>query len=126
MSTPKEDSGLLGIPGSLPPPEDKDEPPEDAFGAPVGPMPSVSSRINYGDIIIDEKNLVDLWVVGAGTLGTYAVKEWKKRNRKLGSVIAETNSMTRHAVLCDGGAEPCLRKDRDPDRITCARNVLGK
>lgn len=59
----------LHLPGS------EDASSEDAIGAPVGPLPSVSSRINY------ESNSalprVDLWVVGAGTLGELAVAQWK-------------------------------------------------
>ena len=34
-----------------------DELPDDAFGAPVGPLPTVSSNINMGEMVIDENNL---------------------------------------------------------------------
>ena len=37
---------------------------DDVWGAPVGPLPSVSSKINFCDEVIDIKH--DLWVVGSG------------------------------------------------------------
>lgn len=52
--------------------DDSEGPIEDAIGAPVGPLPSVSSRINYGSLELNPT--VDLWVVGAGTLGGLAVR----------------------------------------------------
>jgi hypothetical protein len=37
---------------------------DDVWGAPVGPLPSVSSNINFANEVIDIKH--DLWVVGSG------------------------------------------------------------
>ena len=37
---------------------------DDVWGAPVGPLPSVSSKINFGNEVINIKH--DLWVVGSG------------------------------------------------------------
>ena len=51
---------------------DEGEPAEDVIGAPVGPLPSVSSRINYASV--EARPTVDLWVAGAGTLGGLAVR----------------------------------------------------
>ncbi len=51
-----EKSELLGIggkDGSI----GGDELPDDAFGAPVGPLPSVSSNINMEEVVVDENNL---------------------------------------------------------------------
>ena len=45
--------GIGGNDGST----SKDELPDDAFGAPVGPLPTVSSSINMGEVVIDENNL---------------------------------------------------------------------
>ena len=44
--------------------ENSDELGDDVFGASVGPLPSVSSRINFGETVVNCK--YDLWVVGAG------------------------------------------------------------
>jgi hypothetical protein len=45
--------------------------PEDAINAPVGPLPSVSSRINFAKQEVSKNLKYDLWIVGTGTLGTY-------------------------------------------------------
>jgi hypothetical protein len=37
--------------------------------APVGPLPSVSSRINFAKEEISKNLKYDLWIVGCGTLG---------------------------------------------------------
>ena len=105
--------------------EPDDELPEDTFGAPVGPLPSVSSKINYAEIEIDESSLVDLWIVGSGTLGTLVADEWLKRKRNLGTVIAETKTTNRHTQLKSLGAIPKLRTDRNIEKdYICSRNVL--
>jgi hypothetical protein len=118
-STDGEDSGLVGIGRKNP----EDDLPDDAFGAPVGPLPSVSSSINFGEIIVDESKLVDLWIVGAGCLGTLVVKEWV--SSKLGTVVAETKTSTRHGELKAMGAIPRLRSERSEEAdVLCARNVL--
>ena len=41
---------------------------EDRIGAPVGPLPSVPSTVNFGDYT-PQNVKYDLWVVGSGTLG---------------------------------------------------------
>lgn len=43
--------------------------PEDAINAPVGPLPSVSSRINFAEEEVSKNLKYDLWIVGTGTLG---------------------------------------------------------
>lgn len=43
--------------------------PEDAVNAPVGPLPSVSSRINFAKEEVSKNLKYDLWIVGTGTLG---------------------------------------------------------
>ncbi len=47
---------------------------DDVIGRPVGPLPSVSSKLNFAD---EEPTDVkyDLWVVGAGTLGELVCKQ---------------------------------------------------
>jgi D-arabinose 1-dehydrogenase-like Zn-dependent alcohol dehydrogenase len=54
---------------------------------------------------------IDLWIVGAGTLGELIVKEWMKENPSA-SIIAETLSPQRHQVLRNLGAQPILRSER--------------
>jgi hypothetical protein len=46
--------------------------PEDAINAPVGPLPSVSSRINFAKPEVSKNLKYDLWIVGTGTLGIYS------------------------------------------------------
>ena len=127
MSSIGGGSGLVGIPGAADSGKKKnpaDDLPEDAFGAPLSPLPSVPSTINYGDQEIDEDNLVDLWIVGAGTLGTYAVTEWVNKKRGMGTIVAETRTESRHEELRARGAQPRLRSNRKDDECFCARNVL--
>jgi hypothetical protein len=94
---------------------------EDAFGAPVGPLPSVSSRVNWAETI---PNIVhDLWIVGCGTLGTIAAKEWMKQFPD-SKVVAETSSETRHADLLKLGVKPRLRSQRTVEDNMSARYVL--
>jgi D-arabinose 1-dehydrogenase-like Zn-dependent alcohol dehydrogenase len=54
---------------------------------------------------------VDLWIVGAGTLGELVAKEWKERYPSA-TVIAETLSPQRHQALREIGAHPILRSER--------------
>lgn len=54
---------------------------------------------------------VDLWIVGAGTLGELIAKEWKKEYPSA-SIIAETLSPRRHPLLRDLGTQPILRSER--------------
>ena len=109
---------------------------DDAFGAPVGPLPSVSSKVNYQETSVEEENLIDLWVVGCGTLGFEAVKLWmseraKDRTERL--VVAETASHSRHEQILALNSnelyvgykvEPRLRADRTDSDAAKARNVL--
>lgn len=94
---------------------------EDALGGPVGPLPSVSSRINFGSKKIDI--VYDLWVAGAGILGSLAALEWKKEypNSK---IIAETRSNSKHDMFQSNGIIPRLRSERSSkDEFKC-KNVL--
>jgi hypothetical protein len=94
---------------------------EDRFGAPVGPLPAVSSKVNWAEIV---PNVVhDLWIVGCGTLGTLAAREWKSRFPE-SKVIAETNSESRHKELSSLGVTPRLRSQRSQEDLTSARYVL--
>ena len=95
---------------------------DDAIGAPVGPLPTVSSKINWGDQT--PQNIChDLWVVGSGTLGMLALKEWMSLYPE-SKVIAETKTERRHEELIRLGVTPRLRSQRsDADDMT-ARYLL--
>ena len=95
--------------------------PEDAFGAGGGPLPSVSSRVNFAKETLDLK--YDLWVVGAGTLGQIAAEQYKKRHP--GScVVAETKSVMRHDSMRAAGLTPRLREGRDEVDHKKAKSVI--
>ena len=95
---------------------------DDVFGAKVGTLPTVSSKLNFGDLT--PQNIVhDLWIVGAGTLGVSAAKIWKSKNPSA-KVIAETRTTNRHQELLSLGALPRLRESRSSDDDLTARNVL--
>ena len=49
--------------------DDDNKRPDDDIMAPVGPLPSVSSRINFAKEEISKNLKYDLWIVGCGTLG---------------------------------------------------------
>lgn len=103
-----------------------DDVPDDAFGAALGPMPTVSSKVNWEEVKIDETMLCDLWIVGCGTLGKLAAKQWLEAN-PADSVIAETKSDASHATLTSeiAGVFPRTRDARDDENdFRCARNVL--
>lgn len=95
---------------------------EDRIGAPIGPLPTVSSRINFQN---RSKRLdaCDLWIVGAGTIGEKVARIWKQKNPE-SVVIAETKSSTRHADLMLLGGSPRLREYRTDDDSFIAKNVL--
>lgn len=97
---------------------------EDAVNAPVGPMPTVSSKINFPKEKLTIKH--DLWICGAGTIGEDIVKAWKgrKENDKSLSIIAETRSDKRHETLSSLGATPRLRESRSTDDLKTAKNVI--
>eukprot|EP01038_Epipyxis_sp_PR26KG_P011506 gene11506-15412_t len=71
---------------------------DDAIGAPVGPLPSVSSMINVPTEQTSENLKYDLWIVGAGTLGEYVIKQYKAMFPDA-VVVAETSTTTRHTSL---------------------------
>jgi len=97
---------------------------EDVFGAKLGPLPSVSSKINFAEEKLGDV-WADLWVVGAGTLGSLVAEQWKAQFPN-SHVVAETRSATRHEGFVAQGIEPRLRDDRKDDERTtrCARHVL--
>jgi threonine dehydrogenase-like Zn-dependent dehydrogenase len=94
---------------------------EDAVGALPPPLPSVSSKINYG--ALKSTPVVDLWIVGAGTLGSLAARQWKQRYPEA-KIVAETSSESRHAEYSSMGVTPRLRKDRSENDEFTAKNVL--
>ena len=53
-----------------------------------------------------------MWIVGAGTLGSYVVSSWTKKNRGMGPIVAETRTDKRHSDLQSRGAVAKLRSDR--------------
>eukprot|EP01041_Mallomonas_annulata_P011016 gene11017-23014_t len=102
---------------------------EDRVGAPAeilitisGPLPSVSSRLNFQEVVTDPK--YDLWIVGAGTLGTIVAKLWKMANPE-SIVIAETKTNKRHDEFLAMDIIPRIRDDRNETiEAGLARNVL--
>ena len=70
----------------------------------------IISKHNYGDEI-PQNVRHDIWVVGAGTLGMMAVKEWISRFPS-STIIAETRTDSRHAELVSMGVTPRLRSER--------------
>jgi len=95
---------------------------EDTVGAPVGPLPTVSSKLNFMNTTIEPK--YDLWIAGAGTLGTIAAKLWIEENPN-DVVIAETKTTNRHEELLSLGVIPRLRENRNETvEARLARNVL--
>lgn len=94
---------------------------EEEFGSGLN-LPSVSSKINFPEERVNIK--YDLWVVGAGTLGSLAAKQWKMQF-PASKVVAETKSATRHGELQAAGVDARLRDTRvelDSDRS--AKHVL--
>ena len=97
--------------------------PDDAFGASVGPLPTVSSRVNWEDVVVDETQLCDLWIVGCGTLGLLAAQQYKQAN-PTASVIGETATTKNHEELKKMQIFPRLREERDDDMMRVARNII--
>ncbi len=114
-------SGRLDM-SSKPPPSSPYDEYDDAIGAPVGPLPSVSSKINYGDQT-PQNVCHDLWVVGSGTLGMLALKEWMSLYPD-SKVVAETKTENRHAELSRLGVTPRLRSQRSGADDRTARYLL--
>ena len=82
----------------------------------------MTSKHNYGDEA--PQNIAhDIWVVGAGTLGMMAVKEWICRF-PASTIIAETRTDSRHAELVSMGVTPRLRSQRTEADLNTARYVL--
>lgn len=94
---------------------------DEEFGS-SAPLPSVSSKVNYP---VEQVNIkYDLWVVGAGTLGSLAAKQWKAQFPQ-DRVVAETRSAGRHGELAAAGIDARLRDARsDADCVRAARHVL--
>lgn len=100
---------------------DDEESADDVIGGTVGPLPSVSSRVNFAKEVIVPK--YDLWIVGAGTLGKLVAKLWKEEFPS-STVVAETESSTSHSELESLNCIPKLRASRENDDFKSARNVL--
>lgn len=114
--------GLLLSKGMSSLADDSEDDMEDRVGAPAGPLPSVSSKINFATRVLNPT--VDLWIVGSGTLGTLVTKIWKAQNPSA-VVVAETKTSKRHDELLSYGAIPTLRDQRNitEQGLNC-RNVL--
>ena len=98
---------------------------EDVFGSPVSPLPTVSAKVNWADIKVDEGNICDLWIVGCGTLGTCVAEMLRHEMSEGMEVVAETRTDARHEALKILGCTPRLRSSRDGDGDgRRARNVL--
>ena len=112
---------FAGIEGSLPLNDDGDGLAEDTFGAAAGPLPSVSSKINFAEKTLNIK--YDLWIVGAGVLSESLIKDWIRRfpNAK---IAAETKSTKRHEMLSGLGCEPKLRDQRVSADSYSAKHVV--
>lgn len=103
--------------------DSSDESGEDVFGGSVGPLPSVSSRVNYPKESFDQLKY-DLWIVGAGVLGEEIIKQWKTKF-PMSTIVAETKSSLKHQSLSQLGCIPSLREDRNSSNtVGCARNVI--
>jgi hypothetical protein len=99
-----------------------DEDADDAFGKAIGPMPTVSSRINFADDT--PRNIQhELWIVGAGTLGELVASQFKDQHPDA-SIIAETRSTNRHAAYNRLGVRCRLREERSDADEKTARNVI--
>eukprot|EP01031_Cornospumella_fuschlensis_P025569 gene25569-30873_t len=71
----------------------------------------------------DGDGLVDLWIVGAGTLGELVAKQYKQQYPEA-RIVAETSSTTRHATYAEMGVTPRLRSARSARDDGSARHVL--
>lgn len=65
----------------------------------------------------------DLWIVGAGTLGSLIAEEWIRKNPG-SKVVAETMSSRGHLSLLELGAIPKLRSARSELDKYSAKNVV--
>lgn len=59
----------------------------------------------------NDSRKTDLWIVGAGTLGSLVAKQWMCDNPNA-KVIAETLTTANHDILRGYGVIPRLRSDR--------------
>lgn len=69
------------------------------------------------------RQIHDLWIVGAGSLGGLVAQQWIRRHPHA-TVIAETATTARHDILRQIGAIPRLRECRSPADIHSASHVL--
>jgi len=94
---------------------------DDRVGGPVGPLPSVSSKINFQEINLSPS--IDLWVVGTGTLGELIAARWRQLNPDA-TIVTETKTMKRHGKLLADGFVARTRDERmDSDTASC-KNVM--
>lgn len=93
---------------------------DDVIGQPPGLLPTTSSRVNFGKRRDNIRH--DLWIVGAGTLGSLIVKELRISSRKM-RIIAETLQDDKQA-LTDLGAEHKLRQNRHTTDDGTAKSVV--
>jgi hypothetical protein len=96
---------------------------DDNVNAPVGAMPTVSSRINFPEDDSRSRVVHDLWVCGAGNIGEEVIKAWKR----LGGgdrIVAETMSSSRHESLSSLGASAVTRSARSAADERTARTVV--
>ena len=103
--------------------EDDLVPQEDVFGAAIGTLPTVSSKTNFPK---ENFNIhTDLWIVGAGTLGSIVAQKWKEQF-PTSKIIAETQTSRRHAEFTSQGIQGQTRDERSGNITTdrCAKNVL--
>lgn len=115
-------SNLLGKPSSNAKAVKSDEEFDDRIGSPLGPMPTVSSKINYGNE--SPTNIrYDLWVVGAGTLGEIVCRKYKQKHPD-SNVIGETATEMRHENLISLGVTPRLNNQRSEADVGSARNMV--
>lgn len=102
--------------------EDGEEELDDVWGTPVGPMPSISSKYNFEDENFE--NMVhDLWIVGAGTLGTLIADIWQEMFPGM-SIVTETRTDTRHESYLQTGKVPRLRSERNEADYKSAKHVI--
>lgn len=102
--------------------DDSSETADDVWGTPVGPLPSVSSKYNFGEENLDGM-VHDLWIVGAGTLGTLIADIWQETFPGV-SIVTETKTETRHGHYAASGKEPRLRDNRSDEDTGSAKHVI--
>jgi hypothetical protein len=66
---------------------------------------------------------IDLWVVGAGTLGGLVCQRWKEKFPTT-RVVAETSSSVRHQTFLDQNLSPRIRSERKASDYSSVKNVV--